>query len=107
MRTLSIARAALAALSMSILISACGGGGSQTPANDGTSSADLRPGVPAKLAFSVQPASAAAGAALATIVVDVQDGFGSLVSGATNAVTLAISGGATLNGTTTVNASGG
>ena len=30
MRTLSIARAALAALSMSILISACGGGGSQS-----------------------------------------------------------------------------
>ncbi len=65
----------------------------------------------AKVAFTVQPSSATAGAAISPAVkVEIQDARGNRVSGAANAVTVAIGGnpgGATLTGTRTVNASDG
>ncbi len=65
---------------------------------------------PTQLAFKTQPTTTVAGTAIGSFQVEVQDGSGNLVTGATNAITVAIGtnpGGATLTGTTTVNASGG
>ncbi len=72
-----------------------------------TSSAfNITPGAASKLAFAVQPSNATAGKVLTPAVqVVVQDAFGNTVTGATNAVTLALGsnpGGATLSGLTTV-----
>ncbi|MEW6026143.1 MAG: hypothetical protein AB1599_02460 [Planctomycetota bacterium] len=65
-------------------------------------------GVPAKLAFTVQPTTTSAGAAFNPVVrVVVQDTYGNLVTTATNTVSLSVSGGATLGGTTIVGASSG
>jgi hypothetical protein len=64
-----------------------------------------------KLAFTVQPSSASAGAALApAIVVTIEDPSGHPLTGATNDVTVAIdspTAGGTLSGTTTVTAVNG
>jgi hypothetical protein len=65
---------------------------------------------PTQLAFKTQPANAVAGVALTSIQVEVRDASGTLVTSATNAVTIAIGtnpGGATLTGTKTVNAIAG
>ncbi|MGE3524646.1 MAG: Ig-like domain-containing protein, partial [Gemmatimonadales bacterium] len=64
-----------------------------------------------RLAFVVQPGNTTAGAAISPAVqVAVQDGSGNTVTGATDAITLAIgnnAGGGTLSGTLTVNAVNG
>ncbi len=65
---------------------------------------------PTQLAFKTQPAGAVAGAAIGSFQVEVRDANGTLVPGATNAVTIAIAnnaGGGTLTGTKTVNAVAG
>jgi hypothetical protein len=65
---------------------------------------------PTQLAFKTQPAAAVAGAAIGSFQVEVRDANGTLVPGATNAVTIAIAnnaGGGTLTGTKTVNAVAG
>ncbi len=68
---------------------------------------DVNPGTAAKLAFSTQPTTAAAGAAISPAVqVLVQDPQGNTVTGATNSITLGIASGtgtsgATLGGTVT------
>jgi hypothetical protein len=65
---------------------------------------------PTQLAFKTQPAAAVAGASISSFQVEVRDANGTLVAGATNAVTIAIAtnaGGGTLTGTKTVNAVGG
>jgi len=68
-------------------------------------------GAPSQLAFSGQPTTTNAGAAFSpAIEVEVRDGLGNLVTGARNAVTIAVAnnpGGATLYGTKTVSANGG
>ncbi len=67
---------------------------------------NITPATASKLAFVVQPSTVTAGVAIAPAVqVEVQDGLGNRVAGATNAVTIAFAnnaGGATLLGTTTV-----
>ncbi|HEU5049296.1 MAG TPA: Ig-like domain-containing protein, partial [Gemmatimonadales bacterium] len=79
----------------------------------GTTSAPvtLTAGAASRLAFTVQPSNATAGAAIAPAVrVTVQDALGQTVTGATNAITVSIGsnpGGGTLSGTTTVNAVSG
>jgi adhesin/invasin len=84
---------------VSLALAACGGGGGDT-SPDAT-----------HLAFQGQPSTTAAGQPITPPVeVAILDGSGNLVSGATNAVTVAIAGGpsgATLGGTTTVNAASG
>lgn len=65
---------------------------------------------PTQLAFKTQPATAVAGTAIGSFQVEIRDANGTLVTGATNAVTIAIlnnAGGGTLSGTKTVNAVGG
>jgi alpha-tubulin suppressor-like RCC1 family protein len=70
-------------------------------------------GPPARLAFSGQPGSVAAGTAISPAVhVAVEDAFGNLIPDATHGVTVALAGGsgtpgAALHGTTTVGAVGG
>jgi hypothetical protein len=68
-------------------------------------------GTASRLAFTVQPSNAAAGAAITPAVqVCVQDGVGNTVTTATNNITLTIGtnpGGATLGGTLTVAATNG
>jgi hypothetical protein len=68
-------------------------------------------GAATRLRFSVQPSNVATGAAISPAVqVRIEDAQGTLVTGATNSVTIAIgtnAGGATLSGTKTVAASGG
>ena len=85
---------------------------SATGLTGATSSAfNVSAGAANKLAFSVQPGNAGAGAALSgppTIVV--QDGFGNTVTSSTASITAAIAsnpGGGVLTGTTTRNASSG
>ena len=85
---------------------------SATSLTQATSSAfNIIAGPPSKLAFTVQPSSVVAGAAITpSIQVSVEDSQGNLVTTATNAVTLAIGtnpGGGTLTGTTTVSAVNG
>ena len=64
--------------------------------------------LPAKLAFLQQPSNATAGATISPAVqVVVQDVNGNTVAGATDPITLAISGGNGLGGTLTVNAQNG
>ena len=64
--------------------------------------------LPVKLAFLQQPSNATAGATISPAVqVVVQDVNGNTVAGATNPITLAISGGNGLGGTLTVNAQNG
>ena len=84
--TLSAASAGLpSATSASFSITAGGGAGTAKPA---------------KLAFAQQPTSALTGATISPAVqVAVQDASGNTVTGATNLVTLALSGGGTLGGT--------
>ncbi len=69
---------------------------------------DIMPASAARLAFSVEPNDAAAGAAIVPpIEVQVLDAFDNVVTGATDAVTLAMGdnpGSGTLSGTTTVSA---
>jgi hypothetical protein len=61
-----------------------------------------------KLVFTQEPAATTAGATISSIVVQVQDQSGTLVSGDNSAVTIAVSNGpGSLSGTLTVNASGG
>jgi len=71
----------------------------------------LTAGAATRLAFTVQPSNATAGAALTPAVrVTIQDALGQTVTGASNAVTVAIGtnpGGGTLAGTTTVSAVNG
>ena len=82
---------------------------SLTSATSGTF--NITAGTPAKLVFTVQPSTTAAGAPIApAVTVTVEDASGNQVTGATNAVTIAIGtnpGGATLGGTVTVNAVNG
>ena len=80
----------------------------------GLSAAQCAPTVlsspPTQLAFKAQPATAVAGAAIGSFQVEVRDASGTLVPGATNAVTVAIlnnTGGGTLSGTKTMNAVAG
>ncbi|PYK99606.1 MAG: hypothetical protein DME19_08070, partial [Verrucomicrobia bacterium] len=62
----------------------------------------INPTAPSKLAFTTQPQNTTAGATMAGVVVQVQDLFGNNLSrGGTN-VSMALNGGGTLNGTTTV-----
>ncbi len=64
-------------------------------------------GPASKLAFTAQPANAAAGAILAPVQVAIRDSLDNLCTGATNAVTLAIASGpvgGSLSGTTTASA---
>ena len=72
---------------------------------------NIAAGAPAKLAFTVQPSTTAAGASITpAVTVTVEDAGGNPVTGATNAVTIAIGtnpGSATLGGTVTVNAVNG
>jgi uncharacterized repeat protein (TIGR01451 family) len=72
---------------------------------------EVTPLVPAKLAFSVQPSDTTAGVAITpAVTVQIQDALGTLVTTATNAVTIAIGtnpSGGTLSGTLTVNAVAG
>jgi hypothetical protein len=70
---------------------------------------NITPGAAVRIAFLAQPTSAAAGASLGTITVQVKDAAGNVVTGSTATVTLAIGNnaggiGATLAGTTSVNA---
>lgn len=71
----------------------------------------LTAGAATRLAFTVQPSNATAGAALTPAVrVTIQDALGQTVTGSSSAVTLAIGtnpGAGTLGGTTTVNAVNG
>ncbi len=70
---------------------------------------DISVAAPAKLAFTAQPVSTAAGAAL-TPSVEVQDAFGNRVIASTPSVTVALGanpGGSVLSGTTTVVVAGG
>ena len=61
-----------------------------------------------QLAFTVHPTAVTAGATLApAIVVGVRDSLGTVVAAATNSVTVALSGGGTMNGTTTRGAMAG
>lgn len=65
---------------------------------------------PTQLAFKTQPTNAVAGAGISSFQVEVRDANGTLVPGATNAVTIAIlnnAGGGTLGGTKTVSAIAG
>ena len=76
-----------------------------------SSAFNITAGAAAKLAFTVQPASAPAGQSIAPAVkVAVQDLYGNSVTTATHSITLAIStnpGGGTLSGTSTISAVGG
>ena len=60
-----------------------------------------------ELAFAQQPPATLVGATLSPVTVDVEDEGGALLTTATTSVTLSISGGGTLSGTTTVAATGG
>ncbi|WP_233262159.1 S8 family serine peptidase [Vitiosangium sp. GDMCC 1.1324] len=79
-----------------------------TSATSGTF--NITPGAAAALSFTVQPSNATAGVAFSPAVkVSILDALGNLVTGASDAVSLALSGsgGATLGGTTTVAAVSG
>ncbi|MGH7537913.1 MAG: Ig-like domain-containing protein [Gemmatimonadales bacterium] len=76
-----------------------------------TANVVVEPGAPAALAFIVQPSNATAGATIAPPVqVEIRDAFANRVTGASNAVTMAIGAnpsGGTLSGTTPQLAAGG
>ena len=75
-----------------------------------TYTATARSLAPTKLTVTAQPANATAGATLATVTIVAQTAVGDPASAFTGAVTLTLAGGtsgATLGGTTTVNAVGG
>ena len=75
-----------------------------------TYTATARSLAPTKLTVTAQPANATAGATLATVTIVAQTASGDPASAFTGAVTLTLAGGtsgATLGGTTTVNAVGG
>src|SRR5262249_31604920 len=72
-----------------------------------TGSFTITPATASKLVFTQQPGPVNAGQTLGNLTVSVEDAYGNLVTGDTSSVTLAVTGGATLNGTTTVNAIGG
>lgn len=95
---------ALAALLAAGLLAACGGEGGMTDPDP-----DPEPAVSA-LAFVTQPGDATAGEAIAPAVeVEIRDGAGNRVEGATDAVTIALDAnpGGELKGTLTVNAADG
>ncbi len=79
------------------------------PVNSGTIT--LSAGLPAQLAFTVQPGDASVGGTITPAVeVEIQDGAGNLVTSATTSVTVALANnptGATLGGTNSVSAVGG
>jgi uncharacterized repeat protein (TIGR03803 family) len=81
--------------------------GSLTSAN--SSSFTVNPAAASKVVYSVQPSNVVAGSAISpSIVVDVEDAFGNIVTGNSSNVTLtAASGPGSLSGTTTVAASSG
>jgi hypothetical protein len=72
---------------------------------------NITPGTATKLAFTVEPSNAAAGASIAPAVqVTAQDAAGNIATGFSGSVTVAIgnnSGGAALSGTTVITASAG
>jgi hypothetical protein len=82
-------------------------------ASAGSAAFDVTANAPAKLAFSVQPVTTAAGQGISpTVRVAVQDAFGNTVTAFTGSVSIAITSGtgdpgATLGGATTVPASAG
>ncbi|MFP2926939.1 beta strand repeat-containing protein [Pyxidicoccus sp. 3LG] len=84
-----------------------------SPGLPGATSAvfDVTPGTASRLAFTTQPSNVVAGAAISpTVAVAVQDAFGNTVTNNTALLHLALgtnTGGGTLSGTLTVNASGG
>src|SRR5437870_7078678 len=89
-------RAAVAALLAGVAAVGCGGSTQPPPA-------------PAKVAFTVQPSNATAGAGIAPAVA-IQDAAGNTVTSATNAVTVVLGAnpaGGALSGTTTVDAVNG
>jgi alpha-tubulin suppressor-like RCC1 family protein len=99
-------------------VTAVGGGtatvsalGAGEPGNAAVSVSGPALGEPTTLVFSAQPTTTTAGTAFSPAIdVEIRDANGNLVTGARNAVTLTIQnnpGGATLYGTTTVNANGG
>jgi alpha-tubulin suppressor-like RCC1 family protein len=78
---------------------------------DESAAFDITSAAPTQVVFTVQPTTTGAGSTIApAVVVEVRDGTNTVVTGASNAVTLAIGtnpGGGTLGGTTTVNATDG
>ena len=71
---------------------------------------DVNPSTPAKLGFTSQPQNAQVNTPIPDFTVAVQDASGNTVSSATNSITIALTTnttGATLSGTTTVNAVNG
>ncbi|MFA5795456.1 MAG: DUF2341 domain-containing protein, partial [Candidatus Brocadiia bacterium] len=63
---------------------------------------------PSKLIFTVQPVNTASGSAFNPVVrVAVADNYNNIITSATNAISITVNGGATLGGTTTVNAVSG
>ncbi len=85
---------------------------SSIPLTSATSAAfTITPAAAAQLAFSGQPSGGTAGVALVpAVAVAIQDAFGNVVPGATNAVTVALGtnpAGGTLSGATTANAVNG
>src|SRR5581483_3219733 len=64
------------------------------------------PGVASALSFATNPADTIAGLTLSTLLVDVEDAYGNLVSSSAP-VQLSVNGGGFSAGTTTVNATGG
>jgi uncharacterized repeat protein (TIGR03803 family) len=72
-----------------------------------TSSFTITPAAASQLVFNQQPTAVNAGQALGTITVNVEDAFGNLITTDNSTVSMIVSGGATLSGTTTAVASGG
>jgi uncharacterized repeat protein (TIGR03803 family) len=77
--------------------------GGLTAAN--SSSFTVTPAAASQLVFAQQPTSAVAGQSIGTVIVDVKDAYGNIVTGNTSAVTLYAS--SAITGTTTVNAVNG
>lgn len=104
--TRGMTRAALAVIG-AIVLAGCGGEG---PTGSVAPPGGSGPAPAAGLAFRTPPEDAELGSVLAPIEVEIRDAAGNRVSTATDAVTLALAanpGGATLGGTTTVNARSG
>jgi uncharacterized repeat protein (TIGR03803 family) len=72
-----------------------------------TSSFTITPAAASQLVFNQQPTAVNAGQAMGTISVNVEDAFGNLVTTNSSTVSMVVSSGATLGGTTTAVASGG
>jgi hypothetical protein len=72
-----------------------------------TSSFTISRGVASKLVFAQQPTGASAGGSIGTVKVDVTDSVGNIITTDNSAVTLSITDGSAITGTTTVNAVNG